>query len=102
MIVTVQKYLTFNQPYTQGFNTFLKAIVVEVSNERSQNPDGIDVTFRDLRKEVYADSIGLVEKEYEQFKFCTVGPCALQEIVQSGRYYKETLTAHSFLDEAGS
>ena len=98
----VQKYLTFNQPYTQGFNTFLKAIVVEVSNERSQNPDSIDVTFRDLRKEVYADSIGLVEKEYEQFKFCTVGPCALQEIVQSGRYYKETLPAHGFLDEAGS
>ncbi len=98
----VQKYLTFNQPFTQGFNTFLNATVIEVSNERSQNPDGIDVTFRDLRTEVYADSIGLVRKEYEQLKFCTVGPCALQEIVQSGRYYRETLIAHGFLDETGS
>ncbi len=98
----VQKYLTFNQPFTQGFNTFLRASVVEVSNERDQNPDGIDVTFRDLRTEVYADSIGLVRKEYEQLRFCTVGPCALQEIVQSGRYYREELTAHGFLDEAGN
>lgn len=98
----VQKYLTFNEPFTQGFNTFLKAIVVEVSNQRSQNPDGIDVTDRDLRTEVYADSIGLVRKEYEQLKFCTVGECALQEIVQSGRYYREVLTAHGTLDEAGN
>jgi len=98
----VQKYLTFNQPFTQGFNTFLRATVVEVSNERDQNPSGIDVTFRDLRTEVYADSIGLVRKEYEQLRFCTVGPCALQEIVQSGRYYREELTAHGFLDEAGN
>ncbi len=98
----VQKYLTFDEPFTQGFNTFLNATVVEVSNQRSQNPDGIDVTFRDLRTEVYADSIGLVRKEYEQLRFCTVGPCALQEIVQSGRYYRETLIAHGFLDEAGN
>lgn len=98
----VQKYLTFDQPFTQGFNTFLKATVVEVANDRSTNPDGIDVTFRDVRTEVYADSIGLVRKEYEQLKFCTVGPCALQEIVQSGRYYIETLTAHGFIDEDGN
>lgn len=98
----VQKYLSFNEPFTRGFNTFLEAMVIEVSKQRDANDDGIDVTFRDLRTEVYADSIGLVFKEYEQLRFCTRDDCRLQEIVQSGRYYRETLTAHGFIDDQGN
>ncbi len=98
----VQKFLSFNQPYQDGFNTFLEAMVIQVSKQRDSNADGIDVTFRDLRTEVYADSIGLVRKEYQQLKFCTREDCRLQEIVQSGRYYRETLTAHGFTDETGN
>lgn len=93
----VQQYLTFNQPFTQGFNTFLRACVVQVSNDNDENDTGLAITFRDERTEVYADSIGLVRKEYRQLKFCTTGSCQLQEIVQSGRYYLETLTAHGLI-----
>lgn len=100
----VQKYLSFNEPYQDpdGFNTFLEAMVIEVSKQRDANENGVDVTFRDLRTEVYADSIGLVKKEYEQLKFCTREDCRLQAIVQSGRYYRETLTAHGFTNENGN
>lgn len=95
----VQEYLTFNQPFTQGFNTFLKACVVQVSNDNDENDTGLAITFRDERTEVYADSIGLVRKEYRQLKFCTTGNCQLQEIVQSGRYYRETLSAHGLIED---
>jgi len=98
----VQKYLSFNEPFTQGFNTFLRATEIQVSDDNDENANGLAITFRDVRTEVYADSIGLVRKEYRQVKFCSVGSCAQQEIVQSGRYYLEMLTAHGTIDEAGN
>ena len=98
-VATVQKYLSFNEPFTQGFNTFLRACVVQVSDDNDENDTGLAITFRDERTEVYADSIGLVRKEYRQFKFCTTGNCQLQEIVQSGRYYRETLIAHGLIED---
>ncbi|MFY0591980.1 hypothetical protein [Roseivirga sp.] len=97
-----QKYLSFNEPFTQGFNTFLRATEIQVSDDNDENAAGLAITFRDERTEVYADSIGLVRKEYRQVKFCSVGPCANQEIVQSGRYYLETLIAHGTTNEAGN
>ncbi|OEK04636.1 hypothetical protein [Roseivirga misakiensis] len=97
-----QRYLTFNEPFTQGINTFLRATEIQVSDDNDENPSGLAITFRDERTEVYADSIGLVRKEYRQLKFCSVGPCANQEIVQSGRYYREVLTAHGSLNEEGN
>ncbi|WP_139177502.1 hypothetical protein [Roseivirga pacifica] len=84
---TDTKILSFDEPYTVGLNTFLHAMEVEISNL-----DDIIVS-KDVRYEVYADSIGLVKKEYNQLLYCsTAGQCEIGAgIIQSGKYYRETL-----------
>jgi hypothetical protein len=59
-----------------------------------QNIEDDSVTVRDNRREVFADSVGLVYKEYEVYKYCSLPECLGQKIIQSGRLYTETLTAH--------
>ena len=79
--------LSYDEPYTVGLNTFLNAMEVEISNEDDS------ITTRDIRSEVYADSIGLVLKEYNRVTYCsTEGLCEIGAgIIQSGRYYRERL-----------
>ncbi len=89
----ISKFKSFNEPYTVRLNTFLEAMEVEISNISDL------ITFRDNRTEVYADSIGLVLKDYEVVKLCSRQECLGQNIVESGRYYRETLIAHGFLDD---
>lgn len=91
----ITKARTFNQPFTIGFNTFLNAMEVEISVEDDS------IVQRDNRYEVFADSIGLVYKYYEVLKYCSREPdCELgAKIIESGRFYTETLRAHGFLDE---
>ena len=66
---------------------------VEISNISDS------ITFRDMRTEVYVDSIGLVFKDYDVVKLCSRPECLGKNIVESGRLYIESLTAHGFLDE---
>ena len=68
--------------------SFEKAMLIE------HNVEDDSVTIRDNRREVFADSVGLVYKEYEVLKYCSLPSCLGQKIVQSGRFYTETLTAH--------
>ncbi len=86
---------TFNEPFTIGFNTFLNAMEVEISMEDDS------ITVRDNRLEVFADSIGLVYKYFEVLEYCSREPdCELgAKIIESGRFYTETLIAHGFIDE---
>lgn len=64
-----------------------------------------DLVGKDVRQEVYKDSVGLVYKEYETLKYCTTesvcdyDPTMPGEFVVSGRYYREILTAHGSLDD---
>lgn len=90
---TIQKLLNFNSTFTVGLNTFLKTAEIEVSRDE----DGI--TFRDFRREVYRDSIGLIYKMYNQVKLCSREECLGQQIIESGRFYREELYAHGFIDE---
>ena len=62
--------------------------------EITQNIEDDSVTIRDNRREVFADSVGLVYKEYEVYKYCSMPACLGQKTIQSGRLYTETLTAH--------
>lgn len=81
-----------------SFNKFYSLpnslISFEKAMEVRQNVEDDSLTFRDNRKEVYVDSVGLVYKEYEVFKYCSLPACIGQKIIQSGRFYTETLTAH--------
>lgn len=91
--VVTQKYLNFNSNFTVGLNTFLETSEIEINNDE----DGI--TFRDIRKEVYRDSIGLIYKLYDQVKICSRPECIGQELIESGRFYREELYAHGFINE---
>ncbi len=90
---TVQKYVNFNGQFTIGLNTFLRTAEIEISNDQ----DGI--TFRDIRREVYRDSIGLIYKMYNEVKICSRQECLGQGLIESGRLYREELIAHGFIDE---
>ena len=89
----VQRFKNFNSQFTVRLNTFLRTAEIEISNEE----DGI--TFRDIRKEVYRDSIGLIYKLYDEVKLCSRQECLGQQLVESGRFYREELIAHGFIDE---
>jgi hypothetical protein len=65
--------------------------------EQENDEDGI--TFKDFRREIYADSIGLISKQYEVLKICTRSECEGLTVIQSGRFYRETIFAHGFIDE---
>lgn len=89
----IRKLRNFNSTFTVGLNTFLRTAEVEVSRDE----DGI--TFRDIRTEVYRDSIGLIYKLYDKVKLCSRPECLGQQIVESGRFYREELIAHGDIDE---
>ena len=83
--------------FTFGINSFAEVLVVEQSGE--DNP-----VFTDARTEVYKDSLGLVFKEYNQVTYCTTttvcafDPAMPQQFVVRGRFYREVLFNHGFLD----
>lgn len=89
----IRKFVNFNSTFTVGLNTFLRTAEVEISKDE----DGI--TFRDIRREVYRDSIGLIYKMYNKVKLCSRAECLGQQLVESGRFYREELTAHGYIDE---
>lgn len=86
---------TYDEPFTVGFNTFLNASEIEIST--FDEP----ITERDFRLEVYADSIGLVFKEYEVVKYCSDQDLCIPGTreIQSGRFYQEQLIAHGNIND---
>jgi hypothetical protein len=64
-----------------------------------QEDDGDGITFKDYRREIYADSIGLISKLYDVVKICSRPECVGLQLIESGRFYRETIIAHGFLDE---
>jgi len=76
------------------FNLPNSLISFEKAMEIEQNIADDSITFRDNRREVFADSVGLIYKEYDVLKYCSLPECLGQRMIQSGRFYTETLTAH--------
>ena len=81
-------------PFDAFFSIPNSLISFEKAMEIEHNVEDDSVTVRDNRKEVFADSVGLVYKRYEVYKYCSLPACLGQKIIQSGRFYTETLTAH--------
>jgi len=81
---------TFNEFFSipNSLISFQKAM------EITHNIEDDSVIIRDNRREVFADLVGLVYKEYEVYKYCSLPACLGQKIIQSGRFYTETLTSH--------
>ncbi|GAB5525432.1 MAG: hypothetical protein Roseis2KO_33040 [Roseivirga sp.] len=86
---------SFQVPIPGRAISFSEVMVVE------QNQDEDMITFRDNRIEVYKDSVGLVFKQYDVVKICSRSECLGQELVESGRFYRELLINEGTLDDAG-
>ncbi len=56
-----------------------------------ENNDTDPIVKQDVRKSVYAKSIGLVYYESTQLEYCTVGDCIGKQIVEKGSIVKQTL-----------
>lgn len=86
---------SYQVPIPGSAISFSEVMVVE------QNDDEDMITFRDNRVEVYKDSVGLVFKQYDVVKICSRAECLGQEIVESGRFYRELLTSEGKTDGTG-
>ncbi len=84
---------SFQVPIPGRAISFSEVMVVE------QNQDEDMITFRDNRVEVYKDSVGLVFKQYDVVKICSRSDCLGQELVESGRFYRELLINEGTLGE---
>lgn len=86
---------SFQVPIPGRAISFSEVLVIE------QNEEEDNITFRDNRLEVYKDSVGLVFKQYDVVKICSRPECLGQGLVESGRFYRELLTAEGTIDETG-
>ncbi|MCE7995501.1 MAG: hypothetical protein HEP71_26215 [Roseivirga sp.] len=88
---------SFRVPVAGSAASFTEVLVIEHESFE-------DFVDKDVRMEVYKDSVGLVYKEYETLKYCTTNsvcdydPTMPGEFVVSGRYYREILLTHGFID----
>lgn len=62
-----------------------------------ENNEDDPIVMQDVRKSVYAASVGLVYRELSQLEYCTIGACIGQKVVENGLVQKQTLTAHGTL-----
>lgn len=85
----------FQVPIQGRAISFSEVMVVEQNQEEDM------ITFRDNRVEVYKDSVGLVFKQYDVVKICSRSDCLGQEIVESGRFYRELLTSEGKIEDEG-
>jgi len=69
-----------------SLNEFFANTITVVQNDFDDK-----ITRTDIRKEVYALDIGLIYKETTILSFCSDPNCLGQEIIESGRYLKQTL-----------
>ncbi|SHM85764.1 hypothetical protein SAMN04488057_104101 [Cyclobacterium lianum] len=74
--------------YILGNLNFAETITV-----RQREEDDL-ITIRDNRYEVFAKNIGLVEKYYEVFRYCSRNDCLGEQIIQEGRFTHLKLIGH--------
>lgn len=86
---------SFQVPISGRAISFSEVMVIEQHNDEDL------ITFRDNRVEVYKDSVGLVFKQYDVVKICSRSDCLGQEIIESGRFYRELLTSEGKIDGEG-
>jgi hypothetical protein len=52
------------------------------------------ITLRDIRFEVYAEGVGMIESYFEVFTYCSRSDCLGEQIIQSGRFKQMKLIAN--------
>ena len=53
-----------------------------------------NILFRNLKKEIYSENIGLIYKEVTLLEFCAEVECVGQDIIESGLEYKQWMIAY--------
>ncbi|HRI78508.1 MAG TPA: hypothetical protein PLR06_03150 [Cyclobacteriaceae bacterium] len=59
-----------------------------------ENNEDDPIVGKDVRKSVYARSIGLIYREITTLEYCTIGNCIGKQIVETGVIMKQTLIDH--------
>lgn len=80
--------LAVNEPFSIDTVSFDKTITVQ--QEFNDDP----IVFTDIRKEVYAEGIGLVYKELKQLVICQQQTCNSNEIIEKGVDLKQYIKAY--------
>ena len=73
-------YVEEKGPYFLNNNSFSETVKVRKSNE-----DDL-ITIRDIRFEVFAEEVGMVESYEEVYSYCSRNDCLGEQIIQSGRF----------------
>ena len=63
----------------------------------AQDNENDPIVKQDVRKSIYAKSIGLVYREITILEYCTVGNCIGKQIVENGVILKQTLNNYGGL-----
>ncbi len=62
-----------------------------------ENNDDDPIVMKDVRKAVYARSVGLIYREHTILSYCTQGACAGQKIVENGFIFKQSIKSYGRL-----
>jgi hypothetical protein len=62
-----------------------------------ENNDDDPIVMKDIRKSVYAKSVGLVYREVTMLEYCTVGNCIGQQIVENGSILRQAIKSYDGL-----
>lgn len=81
-----------NSPYSPSPDASFDHSVVVVQND---NPDLI--VKQDVRKEVYAEGIGLVYRESTVLNYCTKPDCLGKQIIETGVRYRQVIKEYGGL-----
>lgn len=79
---------SFGEPFELEETNFENTLTVT-----QENNDDV-IVYHDIRKEVYAKDIGLVYREIMQLSYCTNNDCLGQQIIKSGKIYKQQLDTY--------
>jgi hypothetical protein len=75
----------FDQSKTIGEFTFEKTLTV------NQETNDDRIVFYDFRAEQYARGVGLVSRVIHQLDYCTLDHCLGQQIIESGREFRQNI-----------
>ncbi|MBL7857480.1 MAG: hypothetical protein JNM57_07310 [Cyclobacteriaceae bacterium] len=82
------KLLDVKKPITVATNFFENTIRIEQENNEDL------IVEQDVRYEVYAKNIGLIQKEITQLKYCTQVNCLGQQQIESGIVFIQTIESY--------
>lgn len=77
-----------SQPFQDNGVSFEDSVTI------IENNDDDPIVGKDVRKTVYAHSVGLIYREITTLEYCTIGSCIGKQIVENGTILKQVLLDH--------